>query len=95
MARYQNAADILPARLLAELQRYAAGEQLYIPRPAERLPWGAKSGARADLARRNELIRQRWHAGVPMDQLMREFHLGYDSIRKIVHGKNGSKSSRG
>lgn len=95
MARYQNAADILPPRLLAELQRYAAGEQLYIPRPAERLPWGAKSGARADLACRNELIRQRWHAGVSMDELMREFHLGYDSIRKIVHGKNSSKSSRG
>lgn len=95
MARYQNAADILPPRLLAELQRYAAGEQLYIPRPTERLPWGAKSGARADLARRNETIRERWREGVPIETLMREFHLGYDSIRKIVHGKNGSTCSRG
>lgn len=95
MARYQNAAEILPARLLAEVQRYAAGEQLYIPRPAERLPWGARSGARADLARRNEMIRQRYHDGTPMEQLMSEFHLGYDSIRKIVQGKNGSTRLRG
>ncbi|MFZ5827624.1 MAG: CD3324 family protein [Bacillota bacterium] len=95
MARYQNAADILPPRLLAELQHYAAGEQLYIPRPSERLPWGARSGARADLAHRNERIRRRWGEGVPIDELMREFHLGYDSIRKIVHGKNGSTRSRG
>lgn len=95
MARYQNAADILPPRLLAELQRYAAGEQLYIPRPAERLPWGARSGARADLTERNETIRQRWREGTPIDELMRDYHLGYDSIRKIVHGKNCSTHSRG
>lgn len=94
MARYQNAADILPPRLLAEVQRYAAGEQLYIPCPTDRQPWGARSGARASLVRRNETIRQRWSEGTPIDQLMREFHLGYDSIRKIVYGKNGSTRSR-
>ena len=93
MARYQNAADILPAKLLAEVQRYAAGEQIYIPRPEQRLPWGARSGARADLARRHEQIRQRWREGVPIERLMEEVHLGYDSIRKIVGGKNGSNRS--
>jgi len=93
--RYRNAAEVLPAGLLAALQRYVAGEQLYVPRPSQRLRWGERSGARADLARRNEEIRQRHAAGVGVEQLMTEFHLGYDSIRKIVRGKNGSKYSRG
>lgn len=95
VARYQNAADILPAELLAEVQRYAAGEQLYIPRANERLPWGARSGARAELARRNERIRQRRAEGASIEQLMQEFHLSYDSIRKIIGGKNGSSRLRG
>lgn len=95
LARYRNAADVLPAELLAAVQRYAAGEQLYIPRGDERLPWGARSGARAELARRNERIRQRRAEGATIEQLMREFHLGYDSIRKIISGKNESSCSRG
>jgi len=95
VARYKNASEILPPFLLTLVQRYAAGEQLYIPRPDDRLPWGARSGARADLARRNEAIRERWREGAPIDQLMQEYHLGYDSIRKIVQGKNGSTRSGG
>lgn len=95
MARYQNAADVLPARLVRELQRYAAGQQIYIPRSTERLPWGTRSGARAALAHRNEAIYQRWQEGASYDQLMQEFHLSYDSIRKIVNGKNGSTCSQG
>ncbi|BAD39186.1 conserved hypothetical protein [Symbiobacterium thermophilum IAM 14863] len=95
LARYLNAADVLPAELLAEVQRYAAGEQLYIPRPQERLPWGTRTGARAQLALRNEQIRQRRREGASIEELMREFHLSYDSIRKILSGKNGSNCSRG
>lgn len=94
MSRYKNAAEILPAHLLEALQQYAAGEQLYIPRPDERLGWGERSGARQALKSRNEQIRRRYYQeGASIDQLMHEFHLGYDSIRKIVNGKNGSSHS--
>jgi hypothetical protein len=93
MSRYKNAADILPAHLLADLQRYAAGEQLYVPRPLERRKWGERSGARTALAERNEQIRLRHLAGACIDQIMSEFHLGYDSIRKILSGKNLSTHS--
>jgi len=30
--RYQNAAKLLPKKLLQELQQYAAGQMLYVPR---------------------------------------------------------------
>lgn len=93
MSRYKNAAEVLPSHLLARLQEFAAGEVLYIPRPAKRLGWGERSGTREALHRRNERIRQRRAEGATMDQLMAEFFLGYDSIRKILNGKNGLNRS--
>ncbi len=96
--RYLNAADVLPPRLLAAVQRHAAGTQLYVPR-AERLRWGERSGARQALASRNRQIRQRRRDGASVEELMAEFHLSYDSVRKILSpgtaGKNASTSSRG
>lgn len=94
MSAYQNAAKILPAHLLKALQHYAAGQQIYVPRPDERLPWGQKSGTRRALDERNIAIRRRRDEGASIEQLMSEFHLGYDSIRKILQGKNGSTCSR-
>lgn len=95
MSSYKNAADVLPAPLLAAVQRYAPGEQLYVPRPDERRRWGERSGARMALAQRNQQIRERRRTGASVEELMAEFHLSYDSIRKIVAGKNGSTRSRG
>lgn len=95
MSRYRNAAEILPADLLAALQEYAAGQQLYVPPlPSQRRKWGERSGAREALAERNHAIRTRRAAGADVETLMAEFHLGYDSIRKILNGKNGSTQSR-
>lgn len=94
MSTYKNAADILPPHLLAELQRYAAGEQLYVPSPTERAGWGERSGTRAQLAARNAEICRRRAEGASLDELALAFHLGYDSIRKIVAGKNGCTHSR-
>lgn len=89
MARYRNASEILPANLLALVQRYAAGEQLYIPLPGEqRTPWGARSGTRAALAERNAEIRERRHAGASLDELARAYHLSTEAIRKILRTKD-------
>lgn len=95
MPRYRNAAEILPPELLAALQHYAPGQQIYVPLPERRAGWGELSGTRAALHQRNEQIRRRRAAGVPLEQLMAEFHLGHDSIRKICGGKNGSTGSMG
>ncbi|MEW6031430.1 MAG: CD3324 family protein [Bacillota bacterium] len=94
MSRYKNAARVLPPDLLAEVQRYAAGEQLYVPRPeGVRMGWGERNGAREALRRRNRAIKRLHREGATIDELMVRFHLGYDSVRKIVGGKNGSSGS--
>ena len=107
MPRYQNAARVLPSDLLTEVQRYAAGMQLYVPRPAGRLRWGERTGAREALSRRNDEIRRLALAGATTAELMDRFHLGYDAIRKIagacglrqpkptLTGENGSSRSGG
>jgi len=82
--RYVNAEDILPPSLVEEIRRYYPIGMLYIPRRAERLPWGQLSGSREELVRRNERIREDYHAGADVDSLARDYCLSPDSIRKIV-----------
>lgn len=82
--KYKNAQDILPDRLLRELQQYVSGETLYIPNRQERKSWGESSGAREYYKKRNEEIRQKYRDGSSLEQLAEEYHLSIDSIRKIV-----------
>lgn len=42
---YLNASHVLPDELLREVQKYAAGENLYIPKNEEKKKWGEGSGA--------------------------------------------------
>ncbi|MBP3659999.1 MAG: hypothetical protein J6I89_01270, partial [Oscillospiraceae bacterium] len=56
--RYQKAEDILPAELLAEIQKYADGVYLYIPRRADRRQsWGNSTRYREELRQRDGSIR--------------------------------------
>jgi Mor family transcriptional regulator len=82
---YTNAEDILPIELLKQVQEYIQGKEIYIPKcDEERLGWGEKNGARAELKERNHDIIRQYRAGISIPDLMDEFHLSYDSIRKIV-----------
>ena len=64
--RYQKAKDVLPAELLAQIQRYADGVYLYIPRrPDHRQSWGNSTRYREELRKRNESIRFLHRRGVP------------------------------
>lgn len=83
--RYKNAQDILPDRLLKELQQYAAGENLYIPNPDGKKKWGESSGARTYYQERNKKIRKLYQCGETIDSLAALYHLSADSIRKIIH----------
>ena len=56
--KYRNAQDILPDKLLKELQKYAAGETLYVPGTDAKKSWGEASGARSYYKQRNEEIRR-------------------------------------
>lgn len=76
---------MLPPNLLKELQRFAAGELMYIPKADERRAgWGERSGARQQLAKRNEEIGRQYADGLTVEELERRFHLSGESIRKII-----------
>ncbi|MBM7564892.1 CD3324 family protein [Paenibacillus sacheonensis] len=82
---YKNGKDVLPPRLLEELQRYIQGELLYIPKPqSERAAWGEKSGSRVMIKRRNEEIFRHHLNGSTVQELERQYHLSGESIRKII-----------
>lgn len=44
--KYVNAKDILPKNILKQLQTYAAGTLLYVPKKEEEKSWGEVSGYR-------------------------------------------------
>lgn len=83
--KYQNAAEILPERLLKELQEYMNGELLYIPRADKKRGWGAESGSRRYYTERNEEIRRLFRSGVPISQLSKRYGLAGSTIKKIIY----------
>lgn len=85
--KYENAKDILPASLLREVQKYAEGKAIYIPKRERSKGWGEASGYREKLNKRNALICSRYGAGSGIMELAEEFFLSPESIKKIVYGK--------
>ena len=85
--QYENARDILPASLLEEVQKYAEGKVIYIPKRGKTKGWGEASGYREKLNKRNAAICSRYAAGASIMELAEEFFLSPESIKKIVYGK--------
>ena len=85
--KYENAKDILPASLLEEVQKYAEGRAIYIPKRSRSKGWGEASGYRDLLKKRNIKIRSRYSAGASIFEIAEEFFLSPESIKKIVYGK--------
>lgn len=84
---YTNAEEILPHNLIKQIQGYIQGQEIYIPKCDEKkLGWGERNGAKAQIRERNHTICRRYLNGASIEELMAEFHLSYDSIRKIVRG---------
>ncbi|MNH85773.1 Mor transcription activator family protein [compost metagenome] len=82
---YRNGKDVLPPRLLKELQHYIQGELVYVPKlESKRAPWGEVSGSRKLIARRNEEIFKSYCGGLSATELASAYHLSIDSIRKII-----------
>lgn len=83
--RYQKAEDVLPAALLAEVQKYADGVYLYIPRRSDhRQSWGNSTRYREELRQRNESIRYLSREGLAAGELADRFHLSVKSIQRIL-----------
>ena len=84
--KYENAKDILPASLLEEVQKYAEGKVIYIPKCTKTKGWGEASGYREKLNKRNSLICNRYSVGRSILEIAEEFYLSPETVKKIVYG---------
>ncbi len=91
--KYENANNILPPDLVCQIQKYAAGKLLYIPRKEEPVAWGSLSGARQKLQKRNQRIYDEYKNGKGVGELSEEYFLSVDSIRKIIYGANQNRKT--
>ena len=82
---YIKAEKILPEELIRQIQEYADGVYIYIPRkPGTRHAWGQKTDYKAELQARNDRIRNDYAAGTSVTALSRKYHLSEKSIRRIL-----------
>ena len=82
---YRNAKEILPAKLLEEIQIYVKGEIIYIPKQdEEKIRWGIKNGSRKKYDKRNNEIKTLKSDGMTIDEIAKVYYLSADSIRKIL-----------
>ena len=85
---YLNAKDILPADLLEQVQKYAAGKYLYVPQKEDDMKaWGELSGYREQLRKRNRMIINKFQYGVTIEELSKEYFLSEETVKKIVYSK--------
>jgi Mor family transcriptional regulator len=86
--KYVNANNILPEKLIAEIQKYVQGETLYIPKPEKSFrKWGSRSGARKHIDDRNASIRKEFKNGKSISQLSADYFLSNETIKKIVYSQ--------
>jgi len=68
--KYINANEILPVRLVEELQKYMQAGYIYIPAKTEQhKSWGELSGYRKELEDRNKKIISDYKQGISMENL--------------------------
>lgn len=89
---YKNGKDILPEKLLKELQKYIQGETIYIPKTEERKGWGESNGTRMAIRERNLEIYKLYKKGSKVLEIAELYSLSEDSIRKIIFKINNEKA---
>lgn len=83
---YVNGKEVLPEDILTEIQKYYNGGLIYIPTPEEqRCKWGTRTTTKHDLKKRNQEICWKRKNGASIHALMDEYHLAYDTIKKIIY----------
>ena len=85
---YIKAEEILPEELIRQIQEYADGVYIYIPRkPGTRHAWGQETDYKAELKIRNDRIRSDYTAGTSVTALSHKYHLSEKSIRRILQNQ--------
>lgn len=84
--KYINAADILPEKLLRQLQTYIDGDVLYVPKASKKMEWGTVNGSRLFYQERNREIQRLYKEGHSMEVLAKKYNLAHSTIKKIIYG---------
>ena len=84
--KYINAAEILPEKLLKEIQTYINGCVLYIPKTSAKKEWGSVSGSRKFYQKRNKEIQFLFKNGYSMEALSKQYGLAQSTLKKIIYG---------
>lgn len=88
--KYQNATEVLPQKLIEEIQKYTSGTLIYIPNGNVTKTWGEVSGYRSYLIKRNQMIKNHFNYGNTIDELSNEYCLSIETIKKVVYSKKNS-----
>ena len=84
--KYLKAESLFPKDLLTEIQKYAQGEMIYIPKPKEtRQKWGFYTGSRKVINERNIEICRHFQNGMTVGNLAEKYFLSVESIKRIVY----------
>ena len=87
--KYLKADNIFPEELLTEIQKYAQGELIYIPKPKHsREKWGYYTGSRKVISERNDEICRHYQSGETIDTLAVRYYLSVESIKRIIYNTN-------
>lgn len=84
--KYINAAEILPEKLLREIQTYIDGDVLYIPKASAKKVWGSVSGSREFYQKRNKEIQFLFKNGCSIEDLSQRYGLAHSTLKKIIYG---------
>lgn len=83
--KYVKAQNVLPDEVIEMIQNYIDGEYIYIPRKnGNELKWGEKSGTRESLKSRNVEIFSKYSEGASVEELIQDYYLSEQSIRRII-----------
>jgi len=80
--KYINAAEILPEKLLKEIQTYMDGGVLYIPKSSAKKGWGSVSGSRKFYQKRNKEIQFLFENGYSIETLSKQYGLAHSTLKK-------------
>ena len=82
---YKRAEEILPAEIIEMIQQYVDGQNIYIPRKADRRKeWGEGTQTRQELKERNQQIFADYHEGQSVRELAKRYYLSEKSIQRII-----------
>ncbi len=87
---YVKADCILPRELLEQLQEYADGQYLYIPKKqSNHREWGTTTNIKNEIRQRDADIYEKFRNGACAAELAEEYFLSIKSIQRILlQGKN-------